>query len=225
MTDAVPYAEPFSAALRRATLEVHERANHSTYMDALLGARLDLVDYAGLVTQYWHVYGAIEDGADRLAADPVAGPFVVEALRRRPAIAADLAFLRGPDWADDLDPLPATAAYAARVREVAADWPAGWVAHHYTRYLGDIAGGQAVRGLLRRSYGVVDDGARFYDFASLGPAKRFRDHYRSLLDAAPWDATERARFVEESQHAFELNIAMLAELADTVPDDRLARPA
>ncbi len=225
MTDAVPDLEPFSGVLRRATFQVHERAHHSTYMDALLGGRLDLADYATLVIQYWHVYGAIEDGADRLADDPVVGAFAIDGLRRRPGIAADLAFLRGPDWADDLSALPATEAYAERVRALAATWPGGWVAHHYTRYLGDLAGGQAVRGLLRRTYGVVGEGARFYDFASLGPVPRFRSHYRGLLDAAPWDEVERARIAEEAQEAFELNIAMLAELAGTVAPDRLVRPA
>jgi heme oxygenase len=152
----------------------------------------------------------------------VVGGFAVDALRRREAIAADLAFLRGADWADDLRPLASTAAYAARIRETVDAWPGGWVAHHYTRYLGDIAGGQAVRVLLERHYGVTGDGARFYDFAALGPVPPFRTHYRALLDAAAWDEVERARIADEACHAFELNIAMLRELADTVPPEHLA---
>lgn len=217
--------ELLSQALRGATARVHERAHHSTYMDALLGSRLDLAEYATLVEQYWFVYGALEDGADRHAHDPVIGGFAVEALRRRAGLAADLEFLRGPDWADGLTPLPATAAYVARIDEVVASWPAGWVAHHYTRYLGDLAGGQAVRGLLRRTYGVTGPGAHFYDFAGLGPVPTFRTQYRARLDAAPWDTAERDRVLAEAQHAFELNIAMLSDLADTVDPHRLARPA
>jgi len=214
--------QPFSQVLRRATAAAHDRAHHSTYMAALFGARLPLDDYAALVVQYWHIYGALEDGADRLRDHPVAGGFVVDALRRRDAIAADLAHLRGPDWADDLTALPATAAYVERIRETVEHWPAGWVAHHYTRYLGDLAGGQAVRGLLRRTYGVSGDGSRFYDFAALGPVPPFRTRYRALLDAAPWDDVERVRVVDEACHAFELNIAMLAELAGTVRPEHLA---
>ncbi|GAA4791944.1 biliverdin-producing heme oxygenase [Actinomycetospora chlora] len=217
--------QPFSQVLRRATAAAHERAHHSGYMDALLGGRLALDDYATLVVQYRHVYGALEDGADRLGDHPVVGGFAVDALRRRDAIAADLAFLRGPRGADDLAPLPATARYAARIRAMVDEWPGGWVAHHYTRYLGDLAGGQAVRGLLRRTYGITGDGARFYDFAALGPVPPFRAHYRALLDAAgleAWDGVERARIADEACHAFELNIAMLAELAGTVPPEHLA---
>jgi heme oxygenase len=136
--------------------------------------------------------------------------------------AADLAFLRGTGWADDVEPLPTTARYATRIRAMVDEWPGGWVAHHYTRYLGDLAGGQAVRGLLRRTYGVTGDGARFYDFAALGPVPPFRTHYRGLLDAADWDDVERARIADEACHAFELNIAMLTELAGTVPPEDLA---
>jgi heme oxygenase len=194
-------------------------------MDALLGGRLALDDYATLVVQYWHIYSALEDGADRLGDDPVVGGFAVDALRRRDAIAADLAFLRGAGRPDDLEPLPTTVAYAARIRETVDAWPGGWVAHHYTRYLGDLAGGQAVRGLLRRTYGVTGDGARFYDFAALGPVPPFRTRYRALLDAAglvDWDDVERARIADEACHAFELNIAVLAELAGTVPPEHLA---
>jgi heme oxygenase (biliverdin-producing, ferredoxin) len=213
---------PFSQVLRRSTAAAHERAHHSAYMDALLSSRLTLDDYAMLVVQYWHIYGALEDGADRLRDDPVVGGFAVDALRRRDALAADLAFLRGPTWADDLAALPATTAYVERVRETVERWPGGWVAHHYTRYLGDLAGGRAVRGLLKRTYGVTGDGSRFYDFAALGPVPPFRAHYRALLDAAPWDDVERARIADEACHAFDLNIAMLGELAGTVPPEHLA---
>ena len=213
--------EPFHKTLRRATFEIHEQARESIYMDALFGERLDLAHYATLVAQYRHIYAALEDGADRLADHPVVGGFAVDELRRMPAIEADLAFLGHADPT----PLPATAAYAARIRECVETWPAGWVAHHYTRYLGDIAGGQAVGTLLRRHYGLTGDGNRFYDFTDLGPAVPFRARYRALLDGAGWDAAERDRVVEESRHAFGLNVAMFAELADTVPQERLARPA
>jgi heme oxygenase (biliverdin-producing, ferredoxin) len=176
-------------------------------MDALFDGRLAVADYARLVEQYSFVYGALESVSDAMAADPVAGPFVLDALRRSARIAEDLAFYR----VTEPRPLPATERYAARILQV-ADWPGGFVAHHYTRYLGDVAGGQAVAALLPRRYGVTGGGTAFYDFSDLGPVPRFREHYRGLLDAAPWDADERARVVDEVRRAYELNIAMLHDL-------------
>ncbi len=209
MPETTPTAVPFHQSVRRSTLEAHQRANHSPYMDALFDGRLAVADYARLVEQYSFVYGALESASDAMAADPVAGPFVIDTLRRGSRIAADLAFY----GVTDAEPLPATERYAARIREV-ADWPAGFVAHHYTRYLGDVAGGQAVASLLPRRYGVTGGGTAFYDFSDLGPVPRFRERYRALLDAAPWDEDERARMVGEVRQAYELNIAMFHDLWD-----------
>jgi heme oxygenase len=210
VSDTTSTAEiPFHQSVRRSTLEAHQRANHSPFMDALFDGRLAVADYARLVEQYLFVYGALESVSDALAEDPVAGPFVIDTLRRRARIAADLDFFR----VSDPEPLPSTERYAARIREV-ADWPAGFVAHHYTRYLGDVAGGQAVAALLPRRYGVTGGGTAFYDFSDLGPVPRFREHYRALLDAAPWDEDERARVVDEVKRAYELNIAMFHDLWD-----------
>ncbi|WP_312030097.1 biliverdin-producing heme oxygenase [Actinomycetospora sp. TBRC 11914] len=202
-------AIPFHQTVRRSTLEAHQRANHSPFMDALFDGRLAVADYARLVEQYSFVYGALESVSDAMTDDPVAGPFVHDTLRRGSRIAEDLAFF----GVTDPEPLPATTRYAARIREV-ADWPGGFVAHHYTRYLGDVAGGQAVAALLPRRYGVVGGGTAFYDFSALGPVPRFREHYRALLDAAPWDDTERGRVVDEVRRAYDLNIAVFHDLWD-----------
>ena len=206
-------AIPFHQTVRRSSLAAHDRANHSPFMGALFDGRLRVADYARLVEQYWFVYQALEATGDALADHPVAGPFVTEELRRVPHLAQDIRFY----GLSELTALPATQRYADRLAEM-ADWPGGFVAHHYTRYLGDLAGGQAVRGLLPRVYGVTDGGATFYDFRELGAAPRFRDRYRALLDAAPWDEAERARIVDEVGNAFELNIAMLSDLWEGVPE-------
>lgn len=202
---------PLSTGLRQATLAVHERAHHSTFMAALLGGHLPLGAYTLLAEQYGAIYGALESASDALAEHPVAGPFVIDELRRLPALHTDL------DALDSGIPriLPATHSYVDRLRAAAGD-PELFVAHHYTRYLGDLAGGQVVGKLLDRAYGITGPGALFYDFRALGSPSRFRTRYRALLDAAPWDEAARARVADEAVHAFELNIAVLDELADEV---------
>lgn len=200
-------AIPFHRTVRQSSMTAHDRANHAPFMGALFDGRLRVADYARLVEQYHFVYGALEAASDTMRDDPVAGPFVTDALHRLPRIADDLRFY----GITDPTPLPATERYVARIRE-ASSWPGGFVAHHYTRYLGDIAGGQAIRALLPRTYGVVGGGTAFYDFTELGPAPRFRDRYRALLDAAPWDDADRARVVDEVGRAYACNIAMFHDL-------------
>ncbi|NIJ10331.1 heme oxygenase [Saccharomonospora amisosensis] len=205
--------ESFSQQLRESTRQVHERAHHSTFMTALLDGRLPLRSYTRLAEQYYFIYRTLEQASEAMACDAVGAPFVLDELYRLPALSEDLEFLAGPEWRHTASPLPATEKYVRRMREVAFEWPGGYVAHHYTRYLGDLAGGQVVGSLLRRRYGISGAGARFYDFSRVGNPHAFRKRYRHLLDNAGWDAGERRRIVDETLLAFELNISVLTELA------------
>jgi heme oxygenase len=216
-TDVTP--QPFSAELRAATQDRHAAAENSAFMTCLLDGRLGVDAYARLAEQMWFVYQALEDGARLLAGDPVAGPFVRPELHRGPALERDLAHLLGPGWRDRAEPLPATARYAARIAEVAGTWPAGYVAHHYTRYLGDLSGGQVVRGIAERTWGFAHkgDGVRFYVFDGIDNPAGFKREYRVLLDALADDPAERRRVIEECRRAFDLNTEVFAALGELFP--------
>ena len=116
-------------------------------------------------------------------------------------------------------PLPATVRYAERIAQVAADWPAGYVAHHYTRYLGDLSGGQVIRGIAERAWGFArkGDGVRFYVFEDITNPAAFKRSYRQLLDAVPADDLEKQRMVGECKHAFTLNTAIFRALGEEFP--------
>jgi heme oxygenase len=204
---------PFSRTLRASTKVVHEKANHSPYMNALLGGELNQAGYTQLAIQYYFIYQALERASDAMAADPVGRHFVVDELRRLPKLGRDLAFLVGPEWKSTIWPRPATEAYVERIR-TATRWAGGYVAHHYTRYLGDIAGGQIIRRLLEKNYRIKGAGALFYHFEEIGSAPAFRDRYRAKLDTTGWDESGQARVIEETLAAFECNVAVFAELAE-----------
>ena len=212
-------ATPFSELIRDATREQHTRAEESPFMADLLGGRLGVAAYARYTEQLYFVYAALEAGAAKLAGDPVAEPFLRPELTRLPALERDLAHLCGPGWREDAVPLPATRAYAERVAELAAHWPGGFVAHHYTRYLGDLSGGQVIRGFAERAWGFTrkGDGVRFYVFEGIANPAEFKRGYREALDAFGGDEVERARVVEECRTAFALNTAVFADLGRLFP--------
>jgi heme oxygenase len=92
-------------------------------------------------------------------------------------------------------------------------WPGGYIAHHYTRYLGDLSGGQFIAGAVARVYKLTPpNGVRFYDFSSLGDLTEFKERYRALLDTAPWDDDERNRIVGEIGIAYAHNTELLVDL-------------
>nr|WP_078900986.1 biliverdin-producing heme oxygenase [Actinacidiphila yeochonensis] len=207
-------AAPFSEVIRDATRAQHTEAEGTAFMRDMLDGSLGVEAYARYTEQLWFVYRALERGAGALAGDPVAGPFLDPGLTRLPALERDLAHLWGPAWRDRTRALPATTAYADRVAEVAARWPGGYVAHHYTRYLGDLSGGQVVRGSVEKTFGFAHkgDGVRFYVFDALPNPAAFKRDYRARLDALPVPPAEQERVVDECRLAFRLNTALFTEL-------------
>ena len=89
------------------------------------------------------------------------------------------------------------------------------MAHHYTRYLGDLSGGQAIGRILNRTFELAGAGLAFYHFP-VRP-KPYKDAYRARLDALDLadDAIDRA--VDEVRVAFSLNQALFDELAQNLP--------
>ncbi|MFF2012479.1 heme oxygenase (biliverdin-producing) [Streptomyces sp. NPDC058195] len=217
--DATADATPFSTLIRTASHQQHTEAESSAFMGDLLGGRLGVDAYTRYTEQLWFVYRALEEGARDLADDPVAGPFIRPELMRTAELERDLAHLRGADWREGLEPLPATAAYAARVSECARTWPAGYVAHHYTRYLGDLSGGQIIRDRAERAWGFArkGDGVRFYVFEDISNPASFKRDYRELLNAVEADDLEKQRIVEECRRAFALNTAVFRALGQEFP--------
>ncbi|MEU7374277.1 biliverdin-producing heme oxygenase [Streptomyces albidoflavus] len=210
---------PFSTLIRTASHEQHTEAETSTFMSDMLGGRLGVEAYARYTEQLWFVYRALEEGVTALAGDPVAGPFLQPELERTAELERDLTHLRGEGWQQRATALPATEAYAERVRECVRTWPGGFVAHHYTRYLGDLSGGQIIRGTAEKTWGFArkGDGVRFYVFEGISNPAAFKRGYRELLDALPVDDLEKQRVVDECKRAFALNTALFRELGQEFP--------
>lgn len=204
---------PFSTALRERSRTAHSGSEHAGFMDDLMRGRGTRDDYVALVAQHWFIYEALEAAAETMRDDPIAAPFISEKLTRLPAIESDLAFLIGDDWRERIAPLPTTTRYVERIREVGASWPGGFVAHHYTRYLGDLSGGLFIGKLMARQFGFETNGIGFYLFDEIADPAAFKDVYREQLDAVAWDAAERERVIDEVLAAYRFNTDLFVDLA------------
>jgi heme oxygenase len=201
--------DPLSVRLRAAT----RAARRSVFLDALAAGRLPFAAYADLAAQHWFVYEALELAAAAMADDPVAGTFVAPELHRLAAIEADLVFLYGRGWQHRIEALPTTTTYCTRLREAAfADAP-GFIAHHYTRYLDDLAGGQHLGQAIARAYRLSADGRRFFVFDGVDPFE-FKTRYRQMLDALTWSRSQERVFLTEVEEAHRLNAGLLTELKE-----------
>jgi heme oxygenase len=211
--DFASMSETLSVRLRQETRQAHTRAERSGLMRNMLTGKLEAVHYVALLANLYPVYDAMEHELDRHASDPILAPVYHSSLRRLPALEQDLLALAGPAWAGDFPPTSAAAAYVARIR-VAAREPALLVAHAYTRYLGDLSGGQILKRIVLGLLGARGPGAvAFYEFPEIPDPGAFKDAYRTALDALPMDRALADRVVAEALAAFELN-AQLFEALD-----------
>ncbi|MEV4165128.1 heme oxygenase (biliverdin-producing) [Nonomuraea dietziae] len=206
----------FSETLRAATWSDHESAEGESYLTELMAGRLSAEEYGEMVAQHYFAYLALDGAAERLADHPVAGRFVFPSLYRQRALERDLATIYGPTWESRIAPSKATRTLVARIEQV-SDWPGGYIAHHYTRYMGDLSGGQFIRMELQKIYGYgKGGGVDFYVFDEIGSLPRFKNEYRARLDALALDEAEGQRIIREVRLAYQLNTEVLAELLHTV---------
>ncbi|GAC57457.1 heme oxygenase [Gordonia hirsuta DSM 44140 = NBRC 16056] len=200
-----------SVAMKVGSAVEHDEAEHSAFMDELLGGRVNEAGYIAYLKALRPVYATLETLGRELTDDPVAAPVIDAGLERLAAIDADLDYW-APGESHETDS-PAANAYAATIA-ASAGWGGLYLAHHYTRYLGDLSGGQAVGAILNRAFELDGKGLAFYDFAEIGKNKPYKDVYREKLDAigAELSAEDRLRIIEEVRKAFLANHTLFAEL-------------
>ena len=206
-------APQLSIAMRDGSRAQHDAAESSVFVEELMGGRVNAAGYVNYLRSLRHVYVALEEVGRTLADHPVAGELIDPALDRVAAIDADIATWSTGAAEEELVPGVAAQAYADTIRASAAH-PERYVAHHYTRYLGDLSGGQFIGKLMSRQFELGTNGIGFYVFDEIADPAAFKDVYREQLDAAPWDPAESERVIDEVLYAYQLNTDLFVDLAD-----------
>lgn len=202
-----------SFQLREGTKNAHTRAERSSFMQAFFRGQVPRDGYRELLARLLPIYQAIENAQQQLKDDPALKHLYFPQLFRIETLQRDLAFYYGSDWQTQIKDTPAVKAYVGRIVWLAENWPAGIAAHHYTRYLGDLSGGQMIKRMVQKSFGLGgNDGVTFYEFPEITDIPAFKDRYRAGMDALPLVEGEAQRIVDEANHAFELNIDLFSEL-------------
>ena len=204
-----------ASQLREGTKKSHTMAENTGFVSCFLKGVVDKASYRTLVADLFFVYSAMEEEIGRLraAGHPVVGPVGFPELNRRESLEQDLSFYFGSGWRQQIKATPGAQEYVARLRQVAKEAPELLVGHHYTRYIGDLSGGQILKNIAQKAMNLGDhDGLRFYEFDAIPNEKSFKTNYRATLDSLPIDQAMADRIVEEANHAFHLNMKMFQEL-------------
>jgi heme oxygenase (biliverdin-producing, ferredoxin) len=193
-------------ALYLRTKTLHLEAERTGIIRDLLRGEASRDGYVLLLRNLLPAYQAMEHELQRLRGSAILGVIADYRLERTAAIEADLAALCGARWSHDIPLLAAGQRYASRVQEAAKGNGARLIAHAYTRYLGDLSGGQILQRLMARSLQLRPAELSFYDFPRFSDLEALKADYRKALDQAAALAADPDAVIEEGAVAFSLNI-------------------
>ena len=198
--------------LKVGTKQSHSAAENTKFVSSFLRGVVNKEKYRQLVANYYFIYHAIESEVKRLKDDPYVGPLNIKELNRHDGLSKDCEYFYGEDWKDTIYPTEACQQYVNRIREVAHDQTELLVGHHYTRYLGDLSGGQILRNIAQNALKLDDGGLDFYEFPDIEDKKEFKNNYRATLNTLPVTESQLSAIVSEANYAFRLNMFMFDEL-------------
>ncbi len=200
--------------LRRATRDLHARAERTGIVASILAGTATRSAYAVYLRNLLPVYQAMEHALEQYRDTPGIGALTWPALYRAPGIIADIAELAGPGGLESLPLLPAAERYAARIAWAGAGDGGLLLAHAYTRYLGDLSGGQILARRLGQIFGPDFQATAFMAFPGIGDVAVFAKAFRARLNDALDLVADPEGVVREALVAFDLNIALSCEVAD-----------
>jgi len=202
--------------LREGTQHSHTAAENTAFMKCFLKGIVEREPFRKLLANLYLVYSALETELENHRDHPAIGAIIFPELNRAANLERDLAFYYGDNWREQIVPLPAGTVYVDRLHAVANTDPILLIAHAYTRYMGDLSGGQALKNIIRSALKLPpDQGTALHEFEQLPTveAKRaFKEKYRDALNSLPLDEAEIQRIVDEANYAFTLNRDVMHDL-------------
>jgi heme oxygenase len=197
------------------TRKSHSIAENTSFVTGFFKGLANRDSYKALMTSLYFVYTAMEESMDETSCKEV-NVMDYAALRRLGPLERDMEYFYGEEWASSegkIQPSPATKTYVARIQEISKTQPYLLVAHQYTRYLGDLFGGQMMGGMATRSLNLKNgDGVAFYNFDDIASNNNFITGWYQKLNDLDLTEEQKQDIVDEANLVFALNIGILQEL-------------
>lgn len=207
-------------SLREGTKQSHTAAENTAFMKCFLKGIVEKEPFRKLIANLYFVYSALEEELERHKNHPVISLIYFPELNRKANLEKDLAFHFSENWREQITASPEGKAYVERLHEIANTEPALLVSHAYTRYLGDLSGGQGLKRIISSALKLdSEEGTKFYEFEQIPTPEakqQFKAKYREALDSLPVDDDLIEKIVAEANNAFQLNRNVLHELEGDV---------
>jgi heme oxygenase (biliverdin-producing, ferredoxin) len=199
--------------LRLGTRQAHTDAENVGFMKCFLKGVVVKDAFAKFLSNLYFVYSELETAIQQNQQHPIISLIYFPELNRQSYLAKDMTFYYGEQWQQQIIPSSAAQTYIARIKQLSQHEPALLLGHSYTRYMGDLSGGQMLQKVAQSALKLSGyEGTSFYNFDQIPDKKAFKDKYRQALDAVPADEILVKKIVAEANYAFKLNMQIVQEL-------------
>eukprot|EP01134_Creolimax_fragrantissima_P006644 CFRG6644T1 len=217
--------EPMSLSdqLKLYTRDVHRQVEQHDFARRILKGTITPQEMLAYLTALYHVYDRMENLLDRICGNKniSAMRFSTE-LYRKDALARDIQYFtrliskvngkNKPNWMDTsaLKPSPSAQEYVARLEEALSEDPVLLCSHVYTRYLGDLSGGQILSRKITKQFNgqsstpSIGKGVDFYLFPNVENTIEFKKLFKSNLDMMVLTPSQIEGILNEAELSFEL---------------------
>ncbi|MGD1910502.1 MAG: heme oxygenase (biliverdin-producing) [Rivularia sp. (in: cyanobacteria)] len=203
--------------LRSGTQQSHAATENIGFMKCFVKGVVDRNCFAKFLSNLYFVYSELEAALESHKNHPCLRVLYFPELNRKANLEKDLEFYYGSDWQNQIKPLAAAENYISRIREVSAKEPELLIAHAYTRYMGDLSGGQMLQTVVQSTLNLEGyQGTSFYNFEQIPDKTAFKNKYRQALDTVAVNDTTADKIVAEANHSFHFNMQIAKELEETL---------
>mmetsp|Transcript_6725 Transcript_6725/g.16412 ORF Transcript_6725/g.16412 Transcript_6725/m.16412 type:complete len:314 (-) Transcript_6725:247-1188(-) len=231
--DTNPRLSGLALALDDGTRKSHSMAENTAFVQGFFKGISSADSYKNLLTSLYYVYYAMEvevmDAVSKVDSTEAQWILALDAapLRRLQGLEKDMEYFYGQNWKQEMaPPSKGTQVYTGRIGELIATIDENdddterksllylFVAHQYTRYLGDLFGGQMMGNMASRSMDLPEDGSgvAFYTFDNVPSTKDFITEWYTTLNDLGISTNQQQKIVDEANLVFSLNIGIFEEL-------------
>lgn len=190
----------FAEELKASTRKAHESAEGNQFQKELFGGNLPVAEYGEYLKQLFLIHARLEEHLARIRQEDSRLTAVVHDIQfQRDFLQADLDHLQ--QQSSNIEPLPTTADFIARLDRVAGKTPVSLLGAHYV-LLGSKHGGKFISQVLKKQYQFTDAGCLYFD----PYGGEFRQHWLAFVDGmngAAFSNDEQQAIIELAGHTFD----------------------
>ncbi|YP_003359246.1 heme oxygenase (plastid) [Cryptomonas paramecium] len=201
--------------LKEGTAKSHSLVENIKFIKMFISGVLTKTSYRKLLANLYFIYSSLENEIDKHNSNPLIGPINFQTLHRKKSLEKDLKYYYGENWKSLIKPSKATLIYTQRIEKISAHKPELLIAHAYTRYLGDLSGGQLLKKITKKSLQLQEEGAGldFYNFKNIENLQEFKKIYKDALNSLQLDRDCTNSIIAEANTAFKLNMSIFQEFS------------